>query len=59
MPYALRFYTYLLTAGFVMAVVADILAPLGMIATLSFAATMPYVAIVIGRRVLGRKNCLT
>jgi hypothetical protein len=42
-----------------MAVVADILAPLGMIATLSFAATMPYVAKVIGRRVLGRKNCLT
>jgi hypothetical protein len=38
------------------AVVADLLAPLDMAVTLAFAATMPYVVIVMGRRVLRRKN---
>ena len=42
--------------SFFTAVVADLLAPLGMAVMLAFAATMPYVVIVIGRRVLRREN---
>jgi len=38
------------------AVVADLLAPLGMAVTLAFAATMPYVVIIIGRRVFRMEN---
>jgi hypothetical protein len=56
MPYALRFCTYLLVASFFTAVVADLLAPLGMAVTIAFAATMPYVVIFVGRLVLRRKN---
>ena len=56
MPYTLRFCTYLLVASLLTAVVADLLAPLGMTATLPFAATMPYVMIVVARVVLRRNN---
>ena len=56
MSYAFQFCTYLLIASFLTAVIADILAPLGMTATLAFAATMPYVVIAVGRFVLRRKN---
>ena len=56
MPYAFQFCMYLLIASFFTAVVADMLAPLGMSATVAFAATMPYVVIAVGRFVLRRKN---
>jgi hypothetical protein len=56
MPYPLRFCTYLVLASFFTAVIADLLAPLGMTATIAFAATMPYVVIAVGRLVLRRKN---
>jgi len=56
MSYAFQFCTYLLIASFLTAVVADMLAPLGMSATVAFAATMPYVVIAVGRFVLRRKN---
>jgi hypothetical protein len=55
MSYAFQLCTYILIASFVTAVVADLLAPLGMTATVPFAATMPYVVIVVGRLVLRRK----
>ena len=56
MPYAFQFCTYLLIASFLTAVIADMLAPLGMTATLAFAATMPYIVIMLGRVVLRRKT---
>jgi hypothetical protein len=42
MSYAFWFCTYVVVASFFTAVVADLLAPLGMTATVAFAATMPY-----------------
>jgi len=45
-----------LIACFFTSVPADLLAPLGLSVTLAFAATAPYAAIVIARRVLGRKK---
>jgi hypothetical protein len=56
MSYAFQFCTYILIASFFTAVIADMLAPLGMTATLAFAATMPYVVIAVSRFVLRRKN---
>ncbi len=57
MPYALKFYLYLFVAGVVMVVVAARwLAPYGWGVNLLFSFAEAYLAIVIGRRVLGRKN---
>lgn len=56
MPYALRFYIYLFVAGVVAVVVAHLLSPLGLLVNLGLAVLAPYVGIIIGRRVLGRKN---
>jgi len=56
MPYALRFYIYLFVAGVVAVVVVRLLSPLGLLVNLIFAAVAAYLAIIIGRRVLGRKN---
>ena len=56
MPYALRFYLYLLVAGVVTVVLAVWLSPLGPIVNLLFAVVAAYLVIVVGRRVLGRKQ---
>jgi hypothetical protein len=55
MSYAFQLCTYILIASFFTAVLADMLAPLVMTATLAFAATMLTV-IAVGRLVLRRKN---
>ena len=56
MPYALRFYLYLLVVGVVTVVLAVWLSPLGPIVNLLFAVVAAYLVIVVGRRVLGRKQ---
>ena len=51
-----KFYLYLFVAEVVVFLVARSLAPLGLGVNSVFAFAAPYVAIVIGRWVLGRKN---
>ena len=56
MPYALRFYLYLLVADVLVVVLAVWLSPLGRIVNLLFAIAAGYLTIIIGRRALGRKH---
>jgi Flp pilus assembly protein TadB len=56
MPYALRFYLSLFVAGVLVVLLAVLLSPLGRIVNLLFAIAAGYLTIVIGRRVLGRKQ---
>ena len=56
MPYALRFYLYLFVAGVVVTVLAVWLRPYGSLVNIAFAFAAAYLVIIIGRRVLGRKN---
>ena len=56
MLYALSVLDRPVDCLFFISVPADLLAALGLSVTLAFAATAPYAAIVIGRRVLGRKK---
>ncbi len=56
MPYALCFYLYLLVAGVVVVVIAVWLSPLGLLVNIVFAVAAAYLTIIIGRRVLGRKQ---
>ena len=56
MPYALEFYLLLFVAEVAVFLVARSLAPLGLGVNSVFAFAAAYVAIVIGRWVLGRKN---
>ena len=56
MPYSLRFYLYLLVAGVVALVGADLLSPLGLTVNIAFALVAGYLGIIVGRWVLGRKN---
>ncbi len=56
MPYALCFYLYLLVAGVVGVVIAVWLSPLGLLVNIVFAVAAAYLTIIIGRRVLGRKQ---
>ena len=56
MPYALRFYLYLLVAATGAFVLAVWLTPLGAIVNALFAIAAGYLVIVVGRRVLGRKQ---
>jgi len=56
MPYMLRLYLCLFVVGFVAFVLADWLSPLGPLVNAVLAAVAAYLTILIGRRVLGRKN---
>jgi|SoiMethySBSTD1v2_1073268.scaffolds.fasta_scaffold40119_4 membrane protein implicated in regulation of membrane protease activity len=56
MPYTASFYLYLFVAGVVVVVLANLLSPLGLLVNLVFAVAAAYLAIVIGRRVLGRSG---
>jgi hypothetical protein len=56
MPYALRFYLYLLVAAAGAFVLAVWLTPLGAIVNAVFAIVAAYLVIIVGRRVFGRKN---
>jgi hypothetical protein len=57
MPYALRFYLYLLVEGVVVVVaVMRWISPFGFLVTLGFGVVYAYLTIIIGRRVLGRKQ---
>ena len=55
MPYTAGFYLYLFVAG-VVVVLARLLSPLDLLVNLVFAVAAAYLAIIIGRRVLGRQN---
>ena len=56
MPYAIRFYLYLLIAGIVVVGGAVWLSPLGLAVNIVYTLAVGYLGIVVGRRVLGRKN---
>ena len=56
MPYALRFYIYFFVACVVVTVVAVWLRPYGLTVSIAVAFAEAYLTIIIGRRVLGRKN---
>ena len=56
MPYTAGFYRYLFVAAVVVVVLARLLSPLGLLVNLVFAVAAAYLAIIIGRRVLGRQN---
>jgi hypothetical protein len=50
-----RFYIYLFVAGVIVTVIAVKLRPYGLLANIAF-AIIAYLAIKIGRRLLGRKH---
>jgi len=56
MPYALRFYLYLFVAFVVITVLAVRIWPYGLLVYIVFSITAAYLIIIIGRRVLGRKQ---
>ena len=57
MPCALRFYPYFFVACVVVTVIAVWLRPYGLLVNIVFAFAAAYlVIIIIGRRLLGRKN---
>ena len=56
MPYALKFYLLLGITEVVVFLVARWLSPWGLAVNLGFALAAAYLFIIIGRRVLGRKN---
>jgi hypothetical protein len=56
MPYALKYYLLLGLAEVVVFLVARWLSPWGLAVNLAFALAAAYLFIIIGRRVLGRKN---
>jgi hypothetical protein len=57
LPYALRFYLYLFVAGVVVVVaVMRWISQFGFLVTLGFGVVYAYLTIIIGRRVLGRKQ---
>jgi len=56
MPYTLKFYLYLFVAGVIVTVISVWLRPYGLLANLAFAFIAAYFAVIIGRRVLGRKH---
>jgi membrane associated rhomboid family serine protease len=56
MPYALRFYLYLFVAGVVVVVLSVWLSPYGLAVNVAFAVIAAYLVVIIGRRVLRRKN---
>jgi hypothetical protein len=56
MPYALKLGLYLIAAGYITVVIADLYSPLGAALNALLAVALPYLLIVIGRRLLGRKN---
>jgi len=56
MPYTAGFYLCLFVAGVVAVVLARLLSPLGLLVNLVFAVAAAYLAMIIGRRVLGRKH---
>jgi hypothetical protein len=56
MPYALRFYLYLFVAGVVVVVISVWLSPYGRAVNVAFAVIVAYLVVIIGRRVLRRKN---
>ena len=56
MPYRLKFSLYMLAAVTLVSLLAFLLHPLGRVANLVFAFSSVYLTIVLGRRVLGRKN---
>jgi uncharacterized membrane protein len=56
MPYGLKFMLYLVVAGFVVVTLANLLTPLGAVFNALFALVAGYLGVIVGRRVLGRKN---
>ena len=52
MPYALRFYV----VGVVVTVVAVWLRPYGLLVNIALAIAAAYLVMIVGRRVLGRKQ---
>jgi hypothetical protein len=57
MPYAVKFYAYIFVANVLaFIIVAQWLHPFGFVATLAFGLAFAYLTILVGRRVLGRKN---
>ena len=56
MPYTLRLYLCLFVVGFVEFVLVDWLSPLGPVVNAVLAAVAAYLTIVVGQRVLGKKN---
>jgi len=56
MPYMLRLYLLLFVVGFVAFILVDWLSPLGPVVNAVLAAVAAYLTIVVGQRVLGRKN---
>ena len=56
MPYTLRLYLCLFVVGFVEFVLVDWLSPLGPVVNALLAAVAAYLTILVGQRVLGKKN---
>jgi hypothetical protein len=56
MHYATRFYIYIFVADVVAVVIAVWLSPFGLMVNLAFALVAAYLAVLIGRRRLGRTN---
>ena len=56
MPYALKLGLYLIVAGFITVVIAELYSPLRAAVNALLAVTLPYLFIVIGRHLFGRKN---
>jgi hypothetical protein len=57
MPYAVKFYVYIFVANvLVVVIVARWIHPFGFVASLAFGLVFAYLTILVGRRVLGRKN---
>jgi membrane protein implicated in regulation of membrane protease activity len=56
MPYVLLLYLYLFVVGVVVVVLSVWLSPYGLAVNIAFALIAAYLVIIIGRRVLRRKN---
>ena len=57
MPYAVMFYAYIFVANvLVVVIVARWVKPFGFMASMAFCLAFAYLTILVGRRVLGRKN---
>jgi uncharacterized membrane protein len=56
MPYGLKFMLYLVVAGFVVVTLTNLLTPLGAVFNALFALVAGYLGVIVGRRVLRRKN---
>ena len=56
MPYAFKFYLFLLVVSVIAFLIGVRLAPLGLVALVVVTMVMAYLAILLGRWLLGRKN---